>query len=921
MNPAVAVGEGRTRGAAEAVAIRTLKITTKTDTKLEDLRDFVKVDVIQEGGLLKKWIVAVTLIEQTAPEFRLSEDNTVLLAYGGYSTDIIIPPTVKEIANEAFKGIGITKVNLANVEKIGEHAFYGCPLEEVQFGSVTTIGISAFENCGKIKYLDFANVKTIESRAFRGCSSLEYVTFREVNFIGESAFEKCTQLKELIFPKSATLRESAFYSCGALNVVKFEELYDTYKIGKHVFDRAGESFEMRDPSGKVKTQQQDQDQAAPEPVEATKPPEFALSDNGEVLIKYTGTDAKVQIPISVKKIASEAFKGTSVKEVDFSNTETIEERAFYECSALEGISFMRVNAIGVSAFEGCVNLKEVDFSYVGTIADHAFKNCSTLEKILFKEETHIGAAAFENCVRLKELDFPKAVKIQDKAFYACKDLKLANFGQSSLIGRETFERSDTTVRLTGDVFEVSQDGRELFKYKGSNTKIVIPTSVVKIAAEAFMDSLIVTVDFSNVQTIEHHAFDGCRDLRSVEFKEVTTIEKSAFEDCVQLKELSFPKRVELGEAAFYACEGLETVEFRYPSAIGDATFERCVSLKDVYSKDGFIRIGVSSFDGCVDLERIQKLDGIVEIRKSAFRKCLALKRIDLPPSVQEIDKSVFSSCNSLEIHCQYLGEWRKNWNGGRPVYMNGEPVIPGDEKITDKVIERDYRKDDQGRLVNNANKNRFIDPSRNFVIDITPAGHNLVKYIGIEEKVVIPPEVTVIGEEAFINNRVVTHVSLANVARIGNYAFDNCSNLKSVSFDNVIHVGDSAFEDCALKSVEFFKDVHIGDSAFYSCRDLTSVVFHENVLLLEYAAFGRCNSLREVTIKKNCPTIWECAFEKCTDLWRIEKLDSVTAIGDAAFRRCQRMPKIELPVRLKNSGMGEAVFSGCNDLTIVWLGE
>ena len=87
--------------------------------------------------------------------------------------------------------------------------------------------------------------------------------------------------------------------------------------------------------------------------------------------------------------------------------------------------------------------------------------------------------------------------------------------------------------------------------------------------------------------------------------------------------------------------------------------------------------------------------------------------------------------------------------------------------------------------------------------------------------VVIPNNVTSIGDGAFAGFTGLTSVSIPNsVTSIGGYAFYDCTGLSSVSIGiGVTSIGDSAFQNCTkLTRVNLPKSVtSIGHNAFEGC--------------------------------------------------------------------------------------------------------
>ena len=100
--------------------------------------------------------------------------------------------------------------------------------------------------------------------------------------------------------------------------------------------------------------------------------------------------------------------------------------------------------------------------------------------------------------------------------------------------------------------------------------------------------------------------------------------------------------------------------------------------------------------------------------------------------------------------------------------------------------------------------------------------------------IVIPNNVTEIGECAFYNCSCLTSVTIGNsVSSIGYGAFWNCSGLTSVTIGNSV--------------------MSIGSYAFQDCSDLTSVTIGNSVTSLGSCAFSNCDILLEIISKIENP--------------------------------------------------------------------
>ncbi|MBE6855537.1 MAG: leucine-rich repeat domain-containing protein, partial [Ruminococcus sp.] len=109
---------------------------------------------------------------------------------------------------------------------------------------------------------------------------------------------------------------------------------------------------------------------------------YSISDTGAMITGYTGEDTVIVIPETVGD-------GTSVTEIG--------ERAFYECTALTGVTFPdTLTGIGWDAFYGCTSLTSVTIpESVTFIKSYAFSDCTSLSEIVLSEGlTELGCRVF-----------------------------------------------------------------------------------------------------------------------------------------------------------------------------------------------------------------------------------------------------------------------------------------------------------------------------------------------------------------------------------------------------------------------------------------------------------------------------------------------------------------------------------------------
>ena len=171
----------------------------------------------------------------------------------------------------------------------------------------------------------------------------------------------------------------------------------------------------------------------------------------------------------------------------------------------------------------------------------------------------------------------------------------------------------------------------------------------------------------------------------------------------------------------------------------------------------------------------------------------------------------------------------------------------------------------------------------------------LIKYHGNATNVVIPDNVTSIGNKAFYDCTNLTNITIPkSVTSIGERAFGWCKELTTITIPNsVTSIGDTTFYKCAnLTSITIPNSIRsIGDGAFFDCESLKSITIPDSVTSIEKSTFFGCINLATITIPNSVTSIGEMAFFNCANLTNIKIPSSVTSIGDDAFYNCNKLPK------------------------------
>ncbi len=128
--------------------------------------------------------------------------------------------------------------------------------------------------------------------------------------------------------------------------------------------------------------------------------------------------------------------------------------------------------------------------------------------------------------------------------------------------------------------------------------------------------------------------------------------------------------------------------------------------------------------------------------------------------------------------------------------------------------------------------------------------------------------------------------------------------------EDVTSIGNYAFKNSSLMRVTIPEGVaSIGEGAFCYCNNLTRVTIPEGVTSIGYGAFCYCGSLMDVSISKSVTSIGISAFRGCNNLKSVTIPEGVTRIGDNAFSGCRSLTSVTIPDSVTN--LGYRAFSEC----------
>ena len=374
---------------------------------------------------------------------------------------------------------------------------------------VTSIKEGALSNTLTLNSISLPNsIKTIEKNAFAGDMNLLSINLDGgVTTIGDNAFKDCQKLGEVKFSdKLTSIADNAFENCDNLimavpynsyayeyaveNGINYRTVigdYDIYKIGDEIH-----------------------------------------------IAEYVGAKADAVIPetienLPVTRVLKDSFSAKSVKSVSSTTVKEIEAYAFNGCAKLESVNFTNLDSIDKKAFYNCTALKKaVIGDKITTIGESAFENDAALERIALSSTlTSIDKTAFANCS-----DKLVADVVKDSYAY-----KFVNTRETAIM-----QIPDTASEYKYSIwlYEATVIG-----YTGTDARLEMPNTidgytVVGVGENAFKsNSKITYIRFSDkCKDIGDSAFYGCSSLNGFDINAVLQLGHQTFQSCPSLKEVT-----------------------------------------------------------------------------------------------------------------------------------------------------------------------------------------------------------------------------------------------------------------------------------------------------------------------------------------------------------------------------------------------
>ena len=584
---------------------------------------------------MKKVIVSIICIllfvsnlpvmgQNTAPETFSSGDweyienknGITLTKYNGSESNLEIPgeldgKTVTQLEKELF----MNNMNLVSV---------------VMPNSITTTGANVFNGCAALKDVKLSTELTaINTGMFRYCISLEHIMIPfTVTSISGFAFSDCIQLKDIILLSVTAIGESAFDNCISL--------IDVVTSGKLTIVN-GRAF--RDT-----------------PWLDAQTDEFVMIGK-DILIKYNGTDKKVEIPYGTTMISSAFEENYRIESVILPETvKNIGQYAFREAINLKNINIPEyTTTIGANAFNGCRSLTVIKLpeGYAFTsLGSSAFRNNPQLSKINIPSSvTTLPDRVFADCPALSDVVIPDSVKtIHKYAFLDSPNIHLyvTPGSEGERYAKEFKVPYDYNLQSVDNfIIQPEGEGVQIVRYTGKLFDVEVPAEingerVISIGTAAFQNigqikRIILPL---TIQSIGDWAFSYMNALEYVQINgNVKKIGSNVFTGSDALKEIKLPETVEeIGTAPFSSATATIC------TAPGSAASAALQSM-------GYT---VQSYDACTPDEELMsiwaELNNNEELIAEAICDCSACSEVPGEPANDTVaDTGSVSSSSDINI--------------------------------------------------------------------------------------------------------------------------------------------------------------------------------------------------------------------------------------------------------------------------------
>ncbi len=480
-------------------------------------------------------------------------------------TDVVLPASVEEIANKAFRNTGLKSLDTGDgVARIAAEAFAGNKaLKNVKLGkNVEKLGDKAFAGCVALTAINLpVSMKNFNANAFSNCKALVKVTIDAEN----KAFKVAND--SVYTADGNTLVMVANKNLKAVAIADGTEV-----IAENAFILVGGAESIAFPSTLVSVKGNALNETA------WYKAQDAVVYAGPVLYKVKGNVAEVVVAEGTTAIADKAISNADVKKVTLpASLKVIGESAFEKSGITSIVIPNSVESIGVCAFRGAKALAKVTLSSaINEIKASTFKNCAKLAALVIPEGVQvISADAFAGCKALAKVDLGAVKEIEQYAFSGCTSLKeitlpatveavdaVSFYGCSALAKIDVAEGNAKFKSLDGVVLVANEGEEPVFETiaiypAGREGEYAVPAEIKNIADKAFYncDALTAITFADGFGNIGAEGFFDCDNITTISMPEsARDINDYAFASCDNLREfIVYSNLTDYADNAFDGC--------------------------------------------------------------------------------------------------------------------------------------------------------------------------------------------------------------------------------------------------------------------------------------------------------------------------------------------------------------------------------
>jgi hypothetical protein len=478
-----------------------------------------------------------------------------------------------------------------------------------------------------------------------------------------------------------------------------------------------------------------------------------------------------------------------------------------------------VTEIAPGAFAGLPAITIICARSIATVGRGAFRDCKQLVELVLPESVdHMDSTWVEGCPSLTRVAMPgkmRAVKLGYSRMTSVREVYIGaqtrevNLAHvdDALLDRVIVDK-DNPWLLSDGVCLYDSSGETLLRCMTRAEHCTVLPSCKTIASEAFAyNTCLHSIDFSEgLEIIDERAFAGCS-LEKLSFPHsLKHIGERAFSNCHRLEKLELNEGLErIDSLAFAGCESL--IDVHIPASVTFFALDafansRAVSHEHIdidpnsssylldepcvlYRKEGGSlklvgtlsnltgtyqvlpgtrSIGPKAFSYCPALRSVELPEGIESIGPSAFMRCGALKHVNFPDTLVSLGERAFYGTSltavSIPASLRELGplalaftaetsEYIDSPFGGMHIGFSGAAPLKISRHADDACAIEVDTNNDNFQIVSDLLCQREQDGNL-----------TALKYTGSGTRIVIPKEVTRIGQNALASAYHVTELIL-----------------------------------------------------------------------------------------------------------------------------------------------------------------